>query len=247
VKFTSTGGVRLTATYDQASEQLAVGVEDTGAGMSDEQCERLFKRFSQVDGSSTRQHGGTGLGLAICKGLVEAMGGAIGVNSRPGLGSTFHFKITAPEAAIVEPSVAETNATEAAEGLRVLVVDDNAANRELVNALLSRVGVEVLEAADGPSAIEAASLNPVDLILLDLHMPGMSGPETLARIRQTDGPNQNIPILAFTADDDLARLGPDHGFDGLVRKPIVATELIDALQRGVASFETSREPVHRAL
>ncbi|MDO8911653.1 MAG: PAS domain S-box protein [Phenylobacterium sp.] len=247
VKFTSTGGVRLVATYDQASEQLAVAVEDTGAGMSDEQCERLFKRFSQVDGSSTRQHGGTGLGLAICKGLVEAMGGAIGVNSRPGLGSTFHFKITAPEAAIVEPSVAETNATEAAEGLRVLVVDDNAANRELVNALLSRVGVEVLEAADGPSAIEAASLNPVDLILLDLRMPGMSGPETLARIRQTDGPNQNIPILAFTADDDLARLGPDHGFDGLVRKPIVATELIDALQRGVASFETSREPVHRAL
>ena len=175
------------------------------------------------------------------------MGGEIGVDSRPGHGSSFHFKIAAPEATIVQPSVAEANAAEAVNGLRVLVVDDNPVNRELVNALLGGFGVEVLEAADGPSAIEAASMNPVDLILLDIRMPGMSGPETLARIRQTDGPNQNIPILAFTADDDLARLGPDNGFDGLVRKPIVAKDLIDALQHGVAYFETSVESVDSAV
>ncbi|WP_309643854.1 PAS domain S-box protein [Phenylobacterium sp.] len=247
VKFTSVGGVRLVSTYDAASEKLVVAVEDTGAGLSAEQRERLFKRFSQVDASSTRQHGGTGLGLAICKGLVEAMGGEIGVDSEPGRGSAFRFTITAPAVAITMPGAEETQATTALEGLRVLVVDDNSINRELANALLTSFGVEVFEASDGPSAIEAASIHPVDLILLDVRMPGMSGPETLARIRATDGPNQDISILAFTADDDLTRLGPDHGFDGLVRKPIVARELVEALKGATSWLQTSIEPIAHVL
>src|SRR5690606_15777167 len=106
---------------------------DSGVGLDEAQQSKLFQRFSQIDGSSTRRHGGTGLGLAICKGLVEAMDGTIGVRSAPGQGSVFHFEIAAPSVA-EDPGVApaDDGAAFSIENVRVLVADDNFANRELV-------------------------------------------------------------------------------------------------------------------
>jgi CheY-like chemotaxis protein len=234
IKFTEQGAVRLFVSYDPGAARLRMRVEDTGAGISAEQQTKLFQRFSQVDASSTRKHGGTGLGLAISKGLTEAMGGGIAVSSIPGAGTVFSFDIAAPIA--VEPAgelsaLAPEPGGRGLDGLRVLVVDDNSVNRELARTVLEHVGAEVAEASGGRGAIEAAAVEPFDCILMDLRMPGVSGLDALGEIRGRPGPNQDVPILAFTADSDLGLLDGDHGFDGLVSKPIMAADLIDAVDR----------------
>ena len=231
IKFTDTGTVRVAAAYDSKAGRLEIRVEDTGPGLTRAQTRRLFQRFSQVDGSSTRRHGGTGLGLAISKGLVEAMGGAIGVRSRPGEGSVFHFTLPAPLAELAAAAPAGDPET-LLDGARVLVVDDNPVNRELARAILSRIGVEVSEASDGLAAVEAAATTPFDAVLMDIRMPGLDGPAAVARIRAGDGPNRDTPILAFSAGVDMARFeGAAAVFNGLVRKPIVPLELVTALSR----------------
>jgi PAS domain S-box-containing protein len=229
VKFTDQGAVHLSAGYDEPSRRLRIKVQDTGAGMDKAQQERLFQRFSQVDGSSTRRHGGTGLGLAICKGLAEAMHGDIGVSSWPGRGSVFQVDVYA--------EVGQFPAMEAAPAdlgpmcdLRILFADDNPVNRELVRAILTPYEVALTEVASGQEAIDAANLTPFDVILMDIRMPGVDGPRAARSIRQSDGPNRNVPILAFSADLDLAQF--ERGvsdFDGVVRKPIVVADLIAGL------------------
>ncbi|MDP3853104.1 PAS domain S-box protein [Phenylobacterium sp.] len=226
VKFTEQGSVRLRVRYETG--RLHVSIEDTGAGLNGEQRRNLFQRFSQVDASSTRRHGGTGLGLAICKGLVEVMGGEIGVRSRPGRGSCFFFDIDAPVAESAAQRGGGDDQAFSLEGVRVLVVDDNALNRELARAILGHLGAETSDAADGLAAIEAAQALPYDVILLDIRMPGLDGPATLARIRAEPGPNQDVPILAFSADADLERFAT-QGFDGVVAKPIDPMTLINAI------------------
>jgi PAS domain S-box-containing protein len=234
VKFTEQGAVRLFVGYDADAAMLRMRVEDTGAGMSVEQQTKLFQRFSQVDASSTRKHGGTGLGLAICKGLTEAMGGGIAVSSVPGEGTVFTFQIAAEPVAgpAIEPlSPAPETDLRRLDGVRVLVVDDNFVNRELARTVLEHMGAEVAEAGGGRAAIDLAAIEPFDCILMDLRMPGVSGTDALGEIRDTPGPNQDVPILAFTADADLNLLGSEHGFDGLVSKPIMAGDLITVVDR----------------
>jgi PAS domain S-box-containing protein len=232
VKFTANGGVTLATAYDRVGQRLHVDVIDTGAGVPPDKQDRLFKRFSQVDGSLTRAAGGTGLGLAICKGLVEAMGGEIGVESRMGEGSRFWFTLPAPLAERAEDG-AEGRAIEqlAVAGVRVLVVDDHPANRELARLFLAGVGAEVTEAADGEEAVQLASEWPYDVILMDVRMPKLDGPGALARIRASEGPNDGTPILAFSADDDVgnsARLVA-MGFESVVEKPVDSKTLIKAV------------------
>ncbi|HEX4180995.1 MAG TPA: ATP-binding protein [Caulobacteraceae bacterium] len=231
IKFTDSGSVSLIGLYEPDGARLVVRVRDTGAGLSQDQQEKLFQRFSQVDASTTRRHGGTGLGLAICKGLAEAMGGDIGVTSEAGQGSVFQVSVSAPTASF--PRRAEPSEEMASiDGLRLLVVDDNPFNRELVRAVLAPLGVEVTDAAGGESAIEAAKAAPFDVILMDIRMPDLDGPAAAARIRAEDGPNQRIPILAFSADVDMSAHEADASdFDGVVRKPITPLDLIAALSR----------------
>lgn len=229
VKFTDEGTVRLRLGYDTNEQTLRVRVEDTGAGMDEAQRKGLFQRFSQVDASSTRRHGGTGLGLAICRGLTEAMGGEIGVDSTPGQGSIFHFYIEAPAASPPIEVDADSTASASLSDVRVLVADDNAANRELTRALLQQFDAEVTEAMDGAQAVAIASEAPFDVILMDLNMPILDGRSALQRIRAEPGPNQDAPIFAFTADS-LERVNCGAGeFDGVIGKPIVAANMVATL------------------
>jgi PAS domain S-box-containing protein len=228
IKFTADGGVRLQLAYEPARGALRAAVVDTGPGLAPGDQAKLFQRFAQVDASSTRQHGGAGLGLAISKGLVEAMDGEIDVESEAGQGSTFWFRIPAPEAEAPPIDASDAEAP-VLDGVRILVVDDNPANRELARAILEVAGAEVTLACDGAEAVERASGAPFDLILLDRRMPGLDGLDTLRRIRGEPGPNEAIPVLAFSADADMdGLLGPD-GFDGFVEKPIDATRLVQTV------------------
>ena len=242
VKFTDAGTVTLSAAYDVSSQRLRVSVRDTGAGMDAEQQSRLFQRFSQVDGSSTRRHGGTGLGLAICRGLVTAMGGVIELTSVVGQGSVFTLDIPAEVCATPEANGA-IHAPDGISGLRVLLADDNPLNRELAKSILTPFGVEVTDVADGAEALDMARAQPFDVILLDLWMPRMDGPQAALRIRAEPGPNQDVTILAFSADYDVERFGEQgqRGFDGLVRKPIEVEHLLQALADAVAWEPSDRE------
>ena len=224
VKFTEAGEVKIQASYQE--EALSIAVIDTGEGISPEMQVKLFQRFSQVDASPTRSHGGTGLGLAICKGLVEAMGGEIGVTSQLGHGARFHFSIPAPKAA-ARALAADQAAPALPVGCRVLVADDNTANLELVGGVLRGLGVEVTTTDDGRKAVDIASGAPFDAILLDLRMPGLDGPTTASVIRHGGGANAEIPILAFSAD--VTSPLDSALFDGLIAKPIDPAALLSAL------------------
>jgi len=237
VKFTQAGTVTLRADY--ADGEARFEVLDTGAGIPAERLDRLFQRFSQVDGSTARQYGGTGLGLAICKALVEAMGGGIGVESAPGQGSRFWFTVPLP-ACSAPATIAAPVRPEGQAGLRVLLVDDNAANRELVRTLLRAAEAEVSEAADGFAAIEAATGQDFDLILMDLRMPGCDGREAARRIR-CGGPNADTRMLAFSADGETDLTGEDAAlFDARLSKPLKPAELLQALADAAAQPQPAR-------
>lgn len=235
VKFTEIGEVVLEAAYDDQAGRLRMSVIDTGPGVGEADQALIFTRFAQINAALSREHGGAGLGLAISRGLVELMGGEIGVASSLGQGARFWFEIPAPEAS----SRAPQGGDEAAEfpmpspGRRVLVVDDNAGNRELVRSVLEAVGVEVAEAVDGEAGVAAANAEPYDAILMDLRMPRLDGLSAALRIRAEHGPSAQAPIIAFSAD---VRSGPlDPVFDGATPKPLTVMSLLSTLVTALES------------
>jgi CheY-like chemotaxis protein/HPt (histidine-containing phosphotransfer) domain-containing protein len=186
IKFTRDGEVTLrVAVVGDLSDRTRVRfeVQDTGIGIAPEAQSRLFRPFTQLDATATREHGGTGLGLAICRELVSRMGGSIGVTSTPGVGSTFWFEVVLARAG----SLSAPENLVALLGKRVLVVDDNATNRELVRTLLTQAGMLCDMAADGAQALEllekAGGSAAYTLLLVDHRMPVMDGREFVRRIR----------------------------------------------------------------
>jgi PAS domain S-box-containing protein len=240
VKFTAQGGVDVTVAYDETGVgRLRIAVTDTGAGVPEALKERLFQRFSQVDGSISRQHGGTGLGLAICKSLIGLMDGEIGVDSAAGQGSTFWFTLAAPQ---TEALPADSGGAHAAEGLelgaaRILVVDDVMANRELVRAILSPFVNTITEAENGSDAVSQAIQSRFDVILMDLQMPGMDGLAATRAIRATAEQNRATPIIALSANVLPEQIGEclAAGMDDHVAKPIKVAELLQKVFHWAAS------------
>jgi CheY-like chemotaxis protein/nitrogen-specific signal transduction histidine kinase len=227
VKFTEKGSVALRIALASNGRLLRFQIEDSGPGIPADRMERLFQRFSQVDRSTSRAHGGTGLGLAICKGLVEAMGGRIGVSTEWGQGSVFWFEVPLERDRVAPTEHQPSQLLSGTQRARVLVVDDNDANRALVRAILGTLNVEALEANCGAAAIDAAANHTFDMILMDLQMPGMSGIDAMRAIREQGGQSPAAAIIAFTADGDAGRLAALRGigFDGALSKPIVIAEL----------------------
>ena len=232
VKFTDQGEVRLTARADDDRATLRFEVWDTGVGVAPEHRDRLFIRFSQADSSTSRDYGGSGLGLAICKGLVERMGGTIGMDSRPEGGSIFWFEL--PSRRVTGEAV-RTGIEPAAEPLfgRVLLVDDHPMNLRLGETLLRMLGCEVDIAASGAEAVAAVAAKAYDAVLMDVHMPKMDGVAATRAIRALDGPHAAVPILAMSADvmpQSIERCR-QAGMVEHLAKPVQLKALHDALKR----------------
>lgn len=238
IKYTDSGSVKLRTRLDTmrgaGEAKLRFEVEDSGRGISPEDCERIFSPFVQL-GEQTSTQAGTGLGLSICKQYVELMGGRIAVASRPGKGSVFYFIIPVR----VLPSLPERDELKhrrilaLAEGqprYRLLIVEDQPENRLLLRRILDPLGFELREAANGREAVELFEQWHPDLIWMDIRMPVMDGLEAVRRIRAAPA-GAGTKIIALTAhalDEEIAPILA-VGCDGLVRKPFREQELFEAM------------------
>jgi signal transduction histidine kinase/DNA-binding response OmpR family regulator len=248
IKFTERGEVVMRATLVESDADSCVvrfAVSDSGIGIPHDRQSRLFNLFSQVDASTTRRYGGTGLGLAICKRLVELMDGEIGVISEEGRGATFWFTIR------LEKQPAEQQrphpALDDLRRLRVLVVDDNAANREVLHEQLSGWGIAHSTAVGGPQALDtlthaAATESPYGLAILDMHMPGMDGIE-LAKAIKSDPLICDTVLVLLTSLERAgeARTLREIGFAGWLNKPARQAQLLDTIVQAIACVDGAHQ------
>ena len=246
VKFTERGHVELRASWDPATGEFRLAVEDTGCGISEEDRERILAAYVQVD-SKTARNGGTGLGLAICKQLAAAMGGSLGVESEPGVGSVFTVSVPGvraagepdrraperPAAPAPAPETAAPAAPAPAAPRRILVVDDVKINLMVLQAQLRKLGTfDIASAADGVealAALRASGAEPFDLMLTDIWMPNLDG-EGLARAVRDDPALRGLRIVAVTADVEFPSKAAAAGFDGVLLKPVTADKLAAILR-----------------
>jgi len=241
IKFTPAGSVtvRAVCVEDTAgSALLRFEVQDTGIGIAPEVLPRLFTAFEQADNSTSRRYGGTGLGLVIVRQLARLMGGDAGASSRPGQGSTFWFtarlrkdnRVAAPMH-FASNSAHERLAQEFSSA-RLLVVDDDEVNCEVTLALMRSALPQTEAVRDGLEAVRRAELQPYDLILMDVQMPGINGLETCRRIRGLPG-GAGTAIVALTANAfaDDRRVCLEAGMDDFLTKPVVAELLFETVLR----------------
>ncbi len=250
LKFTDRGSVTVSlaaAAHEQGGSILQFDVADTGVGMSDDVCARLFEPFTQADSSTTRKYGGTGLGLAICRRLTDLMGGHIRVVSQPGRGSTFTFTVKVDEARVqalpasAPPPCADTGPSPLRfEGRRALVAEDEAVNRKVATRMLAKLGFAVDVAVNGVEAVAAGATSRYDIVLMDCRMPEMDGYEATRELRRCQNPR--VPIVALTASackDDRERCLA-AGMDDFLTKPVTLASLADVVGRWVEPSDPAK-------
>lgn len=249
LKFTSKGGVTIAVMAGGMSRDgritVTVHVCDTGIGIAPEKRERVFSSFEQADGSTTHRFGGSGLGLAISRKLARLMGGDITCTSEPGQGSVFSLSFETrladmPKDGTASLRVSPLRETFSLKGICALVVDDNEINLRVARAAIEPLGVEVVDASSGQEALDILARHVIDIVLLDSHMPGMDGPDTLRHIRQSGMPWSIVPVIAVTADameGDRAKYLA-MGMDDYIAKPILERDLMTALSRIKSKLRT---------
>ena len=244
IKFTHTGSIEVSVRAPRGidgNNEIQFAVKDTGIGIPGDRLDRLFKAFTQVNASITRQYGGTGLGLAICKQLCDLMGGRIWVESEPDVGSIFYFTITA---SVIkegvkneEPQVKNSHKIDNRIGeqhpLKILLVEDHPINQKMIRLMLQGMGYEADVASNGLEALLALGHQPYDVVLMDVQMPEMDGLTASEHICQEWTPDSRPRIIALTAsamwgerDRCLA-----SGMDDYLTKPIRVQELVQVLKK----------------
>ncbi|OOY54708.1 hypothetical protein BOW11_11260 [Solemya velum gill symbiont] len=247
LKFSSEGDeVSVTVSLQEKNEQdyvLNFSVKDTGIGISSKEQKKLFQPFSQADSSTTRKYGGTGLGLIISKKIVEAMGGEIGIESEPGVGSNFHFFVrldkqledSKTEKGLSRKAVIDVaDAREKLKGARLLLVEDNEVNQELASIILSMNGIDTEVASNGQEALKILARESFDGVLMDCQMPVMDGYEATRRIRAQEQ-FRDLPVIAQTANamkgDKEKTL--DAGMNDNITKPITPDAMLITLAKWI--------------
>ncbi len=248
IKFTERGLIEVSVSLqaeDADKVTLRFSVRDTGLGIPAGKQDMIFEAFAQVDGSARRRQSGTGLGLAICSNLVHLMNGRIWVESVPGAGSVFHFTATFGAATLEPDPLPDFDAkSPAARPLRILVAEDNAVNQLLMQRMLEKKGHRTVMVTSGKEAVEMATTEHFDLILMDSQMPEMDGLEATERIRAWEGPGRRVPIVAMTAHamnthrDQCLRAG----MDDFISKPVQFDTLFKFIERVQAATPDSPVP-----
>jgi two-component system, sensor histidine kinase len=244
IKFSPQGQISVEiglTSLEKDTATVHIRVTDSGIGISEEACQRIFNQFEQADSSTTRKFGGTGLGLAICKKLVELMDGSIWVESQMGVGSCFHFtvhllvdneELLAPDKNAVVPASQIIQHSP----LTILLADDVEINRALAQAMLVPQGHLITSVVDGRQALDACTSRRFDIVLMDVQMPEMDGLQATRAIREyerTSGSGRAVPIIAMTAfaGDEDRQICLDAGMDDYLTKPIKRDQLVQLLNK----------------
>jgi len=246
IKFTDKGGIDVRANIENETEfdvKLKFEIKDTGIGIPQEQINKLFTPFSQIDGGLTRRYGGTGLGLAISKNIVELMGGEIGVESIEGKGSRFWFTAVFRKQGVEQSSVEKTdntsnsNSRDNGRSAAILLVEDNKINQFVANSMLKKLGYKTDITGNGMECIEVLKQKEYSVVLMDCQMPEMDGFQTTKKIRSGNSGviNPDVTIIALTAHamEGYRELCIQSGMNDYISKPVKIMEVERILNRWV--------------
>jgi signal transduction histidine kinase/CheY-like chemotaxis protein len=251
VKFTGPEGVTWSVDGQEDGDLwwLEMRVSDSGPGIAPEKLDRLFTPYDQTDESIARTHGGTGLGLALSRELARLMGGELTVESELGAGSTFvlHVPLARAEGVLADAG-ADVDAAAPTRALRVLVVDDHEINRRTASLLLEVAGMETVTVETGQEALAVLDIEPIDVVITDVNMPGMNGLQLTRAIRERVGLNRSVPVLAFTGSDSPEEIAACRaaGMRGHISKPVDAASLYRAIEEACSGRAPATDRVEVA-
>jgi CheY-like chemotaxis protein len=230
-KFTQTGNITFIAEHRSDSGQLRFIIKDTGIGMSNDQVKRLFNRFEQADITTTRKYGGTGLGMSITKSLVGLMLGDISVQSAQGSGSSFTVTLPAVQSNNKPAKVTVPSSIRDLSDFHILLVEDNAMNQMIANAMLAETNVQITLAENGQIALDRLN-DGIDLVLMDIQMPVMDGIEATGHIKNM---RPDLAIIALTANVSSADIALYHstGFADVIAKPVDKKQMLSIIYKHI--------------